>query len=132
MPRAVTFRSGPDASWDSTRKGIGYLLEQSGATGLEYLNDGTGNYTSFVFDGEIANLTINGISGWQNGVFGRSADGAFTYDSGTGRVSNSSDRGQQYRALPTERPRTHSLLPRHREHPAHRRARSTVTTAATL
>jgi PEP-CTERM motif-containing protein len=83
-------------SWDSTRKGIGYLLEGSDATGLEYLNDGTGNYTSFVFDGEILNLAINGVSGWQNGVFGRRADGAFAYDSGTGRVSNSLEGGQQY------------------------------------
>jgi PEP-CTERM motif len=85
-------------SWDGSRKGVAYLLEEYGATaGLEYLNDGTGNYTSFLFDDELLNITkINGITAWTNGVFGRRADGAFTYDSGTGRVSNSLDNGQQY------------------------------------
>jgi len=86
------------ASWDGQRKGIRYLLEEYGdLTGLEYLHDGAGNYTSFLFDDEIINTTkIGGITAWTNGVFGRRADGAFTYNSGTGRVSNSFDSGQQY------------------------------------
>jgi hypothetical protein len=91
----VPFWSG--ASWDGPLMGVGYLLNAYGTSGLEYLHDGTGHYTSFRFDDEILNTTkINGITAWTGGVFGRRADGAFTYDSGTGRVSNSWDSGQQY------------------------------------
>jgi hypothetical protein len=85
------------ASWDGWDKGVGYLLEDYGATQLEYLNDGTGNYTSFRFEEDIFNLAkIGGITAWTNGVFGQRSDGAFTYDSGTGRVSNSWDNPEQY------------------------------------
>ncbi len=91
----ASFWSG--ASWDGWHKGVRYLLEEYGVTGLEYLNDGLGNYTSFRFDEDIFNLTkIGGITGWTNGVLGRRSDGAFTYDSGTGRVSNSWDNPGQY------------------------------------
>ena len=85
------------ASWDGWHKGVNYLLEAYGATELEYLNDGSGNYTSFRFEEDIFNLTkIGGITAWTQGTFGRRADGAFTYDSGTGRVSNSWDNPGQY------------------------------------
>jgi hypothetical protein len=85
------------ASWDGWHKGVNYLLEEYGATGLEYLNNGSGNYTSFRFDEDIFNLTkIGGITAWTGGVLGRRSDGAFTYDSGTGRVSNSWDNPGQY------------------------------------
>ena len=61
------------------------------------LNDGTGKYTSFAFDDEILNVTkIFGITDWTSGVLGRRADGAFTYDSGTGRLSNSLESPEQY------------------------------------
>ena len=91
----ASFWSG--ASWDGWHKGVNYLLEEYGATGLEYLNDGSGNYTSFRFDEDILNLTkIGGITAWTGGVLGRRADGAFTYDSGTGRTSNSWDNPGQY------------------------------------
>ena len=56
-------------------------------------------YASFLFDFDepILNLTkFNGITAWTNGTFGRRDDGAFTYDSGTGRKSNSIDSGEQY------------------------------------
>ena len=84
-------------SWDGPFLGVGYLIDAFGTEGLEYLHDGTGHYTSFRFEEEILNVRrINGITAWTRGVFGRRADGAFTYDSGTGRVSNSWDSGQQY------------------------------------
>lgn len=84
-------------SWDGPLMGVGHLIGAFDTPGLEYLHDGTGNYTSFLFEGEILNLTRSfGITAWNNGVFGRRADGAFTYDSGTGRVSNSLESGQQY------------------------------------
>jgi hypothetical protein len=84
-------------SWDGWDKGVGYLLEDYGATELEYLNDGSGSFTSFRFEEDIFNLTkIGGITAWTNGVMGRRSDGAFTYDSGTGRVSNSWDNPGQY------------------------------------
>ena len=85
------------ASWDGWHKGVSYLLDEYGVTSLEYLNDGSGNYTSFRFDEDIFNVTkIGGITAWTNGVLGRRSDGAFTYDSGTGRVSNSWDNPGQY------------------------------------
>jgi hypothetical protein len=91
----VPFWSG--TSWDGPLMGVGYLIDAYGTQGLEYLHDGTGRYTAFRFDDEVLNVTkINGITAWTGGVFGRRADGAFTYDSGTGRVSNSWDSGQQY------------------------------------
>ena len=37
-----------------------------------------------------------GSRGWTGGVFGRNEIGAFTYDSGTGHISNSWDNGEQY------------------------------------
>ena len=84
-------------SWDGQFMGVGYLIDAYGTEGLEYLHDGTGRSTNFLFDDEILNPTrIYGITGWTNGVFGRREDGAFTYDSGTGRVSNSWDSGEQY------------------------------------
>lgn len=91
----ASFWSG--ASWDGWHMGVHYLLEAYGVTELEYLNDGSGNYTSFRFDEDIFNLTkIGGITAWTSGVLGRRSDGAFTYDSGTGRVSNSWDNPGQY------------------------------------
>ena len=91
----ASFWSG--ASWDGWHQGINYLLEAYGATELEYLNDGSGNYTSFRFDDDIFDLTkIGGITAWTQGMLGRRADGAFTYDSGTGRRSNSWDNPGQF------------------------------------
>ena len=67
---------------------------------LEYLHNEDGSPVSFRFDEEILNQTwLGGITGWTGGVFGRNELGAFTYDSGTGHVSNSWDNGEQY-ALP--------------------------------
>lgn len=88
-------------SWDGPLKGIGYLIKNEYGTmeGVEYLRSSSGGYASFLFDFNepLLNLTkFNGITAWTGGTFGRRADGAFTYDSGTGRVSNSIDSGEQY------------------------------------
>ena len=73
------------------------MKEYGSTNGLEYLERSGGGYTSFFFDDPILHMTkFNGITAWSNGVFGRRADGAFTYDSGTGRISNSIDQGEQY------------------------------------
>lgn len=91
----ASFWSG--ASWDGWHRGIKYLLEEYGVTELEYLNDGSGNYTSFRFDEDIFDLTrIGGITYRTNGVLGRRSDGAFTYDNGAGDVSNSWDNPGQF------------------------------------
>ena len=89
--------------WDGLSKdcwtcGVGNLLEAyTGLTGLEYLHDGSGSFTSFRFDDPALSFTpVFGISAWKNGVLSRNATGAFTYDSGTGRTSNSWDRPGQY------------------------------------
>ena len=87
------------ASWDGADKGIKFLIENDyGSTSaIEYLHDPSGSFTSFLFDDLTLNVTkFNGITAWTNGVFGRRADGAFTYDSGTGHVSNSMDSPEQY------------------------------------
>jgi len=55
-------------SWDGLNKGISYLLADYGAANLEYLNDGSGNYTSFLFEEDIFNMKkIGGITAWTNG-----------------------------------------------------------------
>jgi hypothetical protein len=85
------------ASWDCAVCGIGSLL--GFIDDLEYLHDGFGQSTNFRFapEEDITTPTkIFSITAWTNGVFGRRADGAFTYDSGTGHVSNSWDNGEQY------------------------------------
>lgn len=86
-------------SWDCTFCGVGYMIDAYSTTGFEYLHNGTGEAVPFRFDmgDPLENLTyLGGITAWTNGVFGRRADGAFTYDSGTGHVSNSWDNPGQY------------------------------------
>jgi hypothetical protein len=87
-------------SWDCAECGIGYLLDaiigNPGNAQLEYLNDGGGGYTPFCFDDTIEPTYVTGMTAWTNGVFGQNATGAFTYDSGTGRTSNSWDSPGQY------------------------------------
>jgi hypothetical protein len=87
------------ASWDGADKGIKFLLdkEYGSTSSLEYLHGSSGGFTSFLFDDLSLDVKkFNGITAWTGGVFGRRADGAFTYDSGTGHVSNSMDSPEQY------------------------------------
>jgi hypothetical protein len=84
-------------SWDCATCGIGDLLNAFGTPNIEYLNDGAGNAVSFRFtDAIITSSLMFSITAWTGGTFGRREDGAFTYDSGTGRVSNSWDNPGQY------------------------------------
>lgn len=86
-------------SWDCTVCGVGYLINAFGNEEIEFLNDGFGQATGFRFapDDNITTPTFfAGITMWTNGTLGRRADGAFTYDSGTGHVSNSWDNPAQY------------------------------------
>ena len=84
-------------SWDGLNRGVGFLLDEYTNVELEYLNDGVKGFTAFRFEEEIFNFAkIGGITAWTQGVIGRRSDGAFTYDSGTGRVSNSWDNPEQY------------------------------------
>jgi hypothetical protein len=86
-------------SWDGLNMGVSYLLADYGVANLEYLNDGSGSFTSFRFEEDIFNMTrIGGITSWTNGSVGRRADGAFTYDTGTGFVpiTNSWDNPEQF------------------------------------
>jgi hypothetical protein len=84
-------------SWDGWHRGISYLLEEYGVTGLEYLNDGSGNYTSFRFDDDVFGLTkIGGITSRTSGVLSVREDGAFTYFDGYGPMVNSWDDPGQF------------------------------------
>jgi hypothetical protein len=84
-------------SWDGWNMGVGYLLDDYTGARLEYLNDGSGGFTAFRFEEDIFNFSrIGGITAWTNGAIGRREDGAFTYNSGTGRISNSWDNPEQY------------------------------------
>jgi hypothetical protein len=87
-------------SWDGWDKGVAFLLEDYGATNLEYLHNGAGSYTPFRFEEDIFNFEkIGGITAWTQGILGRRADGAFTYDSGPGSAnftSNSWDSPGQF------------------------------------
>ena len=87
------------ASWDGADKGSSSLSRKTTAPRARSstctLN--TGGFTSFLFHDLSLDITkFNGITGWSNGVFGRRADGAFTYDSGTDHMSNSMDNPEQY------------------------------------
>jgi hypothetical protein len=86
-------------SWDCALCGVGFLIDASGTDGLEYLHNGSGQASAFRFDPEdeisLPSLLFS-ITGWTNGTLGRRADGAFTYDTGTGYVSNSWDNPEQY------------------------------------
>jgi hypothetical protein len=99
-PNALTaeetaFWSNP--SWDGPLLGVGYLINAFNTENLEYLHNEDGTPASFRFDEEIFNQKwLFGITAWTGGVFGRNEMGAFTYDSGTGRISNSWDNGRQY------------------------------------
>jgi hypothetical protein len=84
-------------SWDGPELGVGYLIDAFLTKNLEYFHDPDGSPASFRFDEPIINPTrLFGITGWTGGVFGTNEAGAFTYDSGTGHVSNSWDNGEQY------------------------------------
>ena len=86
-------------SWDGLNMDVSYLLADYGVANLEYLNDGSGNYTSFLFEEDIFNLRkIGGITAWTNGSVGRRDDGAFTYNTGTGFLptTNSWDNPEQF------------------------------------
>ena len=85
-------------SWDCPTCGVGFQLETyTGLAGLEFLHDGTGGYVSFRFDDAVINPTlIFQNTMWDEGVLGRDVTGAFTYDSGTERYSNSWSLPGQY------------------------------------
>ena len=86
-------------SWDCSVCGVGYLIDAYGTEGLEYLHNGLGQAAGFRFE-PTDNISLPSvlfsITAWTGGIFGRRADGAFTYDSGTGHVSNSWDNPEQY------------------------------------
>jgi hypothetical protein len=84
-------------SWDGSTMGIGYLLAACAGTDLEYLGDGSGGAAAFRFEAPVITThTLYQVTAWQSGTLARRADGAFVYDSGTGRVSNSWEHGGQY------------------------------------
>ena len=63
---------------------------------LEYLHNGSGNYTPFRFTDEIFGLNeIFGVTAWSNGTLSRSGD-VFVYDNGAGNVYNSWDNPGQF------------------------------------
>jgi PEP-CTERM motif len=84
-------------SWDGPLKGVGYLIHAYEDSGLEFLHDGAGNAAAFRFDDPTLDWTLLfKITAWSSGVLGRDQSGAFTYDSGTGRYSNSMTTPWQY------------------------------------
>jgi hypothetical protein len=85
------------ASWDGPNKGIGDLLQTLGYSDLEFLHNGAGEAVEFRFDDPaIATTLLYNITAWTGGVLGRNEFGAFTYNSGTGRISNSWTMPGQY------------------------------------
>jgi hypothetical protein len=84
-------------SLDGPLKNVGYLIGAYEGSDLEFLHDGTGKAVAFRFDDPTINTTLLfKITAWSNGVLGRDASGAFTYDSLTGRTSNSWTSPGQY------------------------------------
>ena len=84
-------------SWDGPLMGVAYLINAFHTENLEYLHNPDGSPARFRFEEEILNQRwLFGITGWTGGAFGRNESGAFTYDSGTDRISNSWNNGEQY------------------------------------
>jgi hypothetical protein len=82
-------------SWDGANRGIGDLL--SPYAGLEFLHNGAGQSVAFLFDNPVVSPTLMyNITAWQGGSLAQAANGAFTYNSGTGRLSNSLENSVQY------------------------------------
>lgn len=86
-------------SWDCALCNVGYVVDAYGTENIEYLHNGTGRATGFRFDiaDEISVPSLLfSLTGWTGGTFGRRADGAFTYDTGTGHTYNSWDDAGQW------------------------------------
>jgi hypothetical protein len=85
-------------SWDGADAGVGYLIGAYLTEGIEYLHNGSGSAAQFRFamDGISDPAYFGAITAWTGGTLARRADGAFTYDSGTGHVSNSWDNPEQF------------------------------------
>jgi PEP-CTERM motif len=84
-------------SWDGPLKNVGYLIGAYEDSGLEFLHDGAGNAVAFRFDDVTLDMELLfKITAWSSGVLGRDQNGAFTYDSQTGRHSNSMTTPGQY------------------------------------
>ena len=86
-------------SWDGPNLNVGDLLEPQSRCvdcSLEYLNDGSGNYTPFRFTDEIFGVSkIFGITAWKNGTLSLSGD-TFVYNNGAGNIYNSWDDPGQF------------------------------------
>ncbi len=87
-----------NVSWDGPAHNVGDLIYAYETEGLQYLHNGLGGSVGFrfAFDDISTPVLLHQITDWGGGVLGRREDGAFTYDSGTGRISNSWDNGEQY------------------------------------
>jgi hypothetical protein len=84
-------------SWDGPMKNVGNLLSTFGYADLEFLHDGNGYAVAFRFDDPAIDPTLLfKITAWTSGVLARDQSGAFTYNSGTGRISNSWTMPGQY------------------------------------
>jgi hypothetical protein len=83
-------------SWDGPYLGVGYLIDANSKPTIEYLHDGTGKAVGFRFDEAIDATFIDSITAWTGGVLGRSAIGAFTYDTGSGYFHDSWTNPEQF------------------------------------
>ena len=84
-------------SWDCAECGVGFLIHADQKPTLEYLNDGSGGYTTFRFDDQnIVPTFVNSMTAWTGGVFTITANGASSYQIPNGLSSNSLDNPQQY------------------------------------
>ena len=84
-------------SWDGEYLGVGYLLDANTTPELEFLHDGSGNPVSFRFDDSgIAWTLLYSITAWTEGVFGQTADGAFTYFTGNWFTYDSVNNPEQF------------------------------------
>jgi PEP-CTERM motif len=91
-------------SWDCTPCNVGDIvntLSDYDLTNLQYLHNGFGGSLGFRFDPATisAPILVRQMTAWMGGSLGIREDGAFTYDSGTGRISNSWDAGGGQYAL---------------------------------
>jgi hypothetical protein len=83
-------------SWDGERMNVGFLVGADLNPAMEFLHSGYGDPTAFRFDDLAIPTTLMAQNTlWDNETFGFT-NGIFTYDSGTGRRSNSWETPGQY------------------------------------
>jgi hypothetical protein len=82
-------------SWDCPTCAAANVLNVY-RSGLQVLSDDEGGPAAFAFDQVETVTKLSAQTAWVNGQLSQGVDGSFSYDSGTGRLSNTLTSPEQY------------------------------------